>query len=194
MIGRVLRVLFQVGAHGWGWCYKQFLRIAFPLVTLGDKTILVPGCRLFAADGGRLHLGAGTAVNGFAQLLAKSGRIVIGDHCFIGTGSIIVAVDEISIGHNVLIAEYVTIRDQDHDFESRLPTALAGLRSSPIRVGDNVWIGAKATITRGVTIGDNSVIGANAVVTRDVPSNAVVGGVPARVIRFRQTLDGAAAE
>ena len=58
------------------------------------------------------------------------------------------------------------------------------MRVAAIRIGDNVWIGAKATITRGVTIGDNAVVGANAVVTRDVPENAVVGGVPAKVIRF----------
>jgi acetyltransferase-like isoleucine patch superfamily enzyme len=52
-------------------------------------------------------------------------------------------------------------------------------------VGNNVWIGYGACILRGVTVGDNAVIGANSVVTRDVPANAVVGGVPARLIRMR---------
>jgi acetyltransferase-like isoleucine patch superfamily enzyme len=50
-------------------------------------------------------------------------------------------------------------------------------------VGNNVWVGAKATILQGVRIGDNAVIGANAVVTRDVPANTVAVGIPARVIR-----------
>jgi acetyltransferase-like isoleucine patch superfamily enzyme len=50
-------------------------------------------------------------------------------------------------------------------------------------IGNNVWIGAKATVTKGVTIGDNVVIGANSVVTRDIPPNSVAAGAPARVIR-----------
>jgi acetyltransferase-like isoleucine patch superfamily enzyme len=53
-------------------------------------------------------------------------------------------------------------------------------------VGNNVWIGYGACILRGVTVGDNAVIGTNAVVTRDVPANAVVAGVPARVLRMRE--------
>jgi acetyltransferase-like isoleucine patch superfamily enzyme len=55
-----------------------------------------------------------------------------------------------------------------------------------VRVGNNVWIGYGACILRGVTVGDNAVIGTNAVVTRDVPPNAVVAGVPARVLRMRE--------
>jgi acetyltransferase-like isoleucine patch superfamily enzyme len=55
-----------------------------------------------------------------------------------------------------------------------------------VRVGNNVWIGYGACILRGVTVGDNAVIGTNAVVTRDVPANAVVAGVPARVLRMRE--------
>ena len=54
-----------------------------------------------------------------------------------------------------------------------------------MRVGNNVWIGYGACILRGVTVGYNAVIGTNAVVTKDVPANAVVGGVPARLIRMR---------
>jgi acetyltransferase-like isoleucine patch superfamily enzyme len=53
-------------------------------------------------------------------------------------------------------------------------------------VGNNVWIGYGACILRGVTVGDNAVIGTNAVVTRDVPANAVVAGVPARLLRMRE--------
>ena len=52
-------------------------------------------------------------------------------------------------------------------------------------MGNNVWIGYGACILRGVTVGDNAIIGTSAVVTKDVPANAVVAGVPARVIRMR---------
>jgi acetyltransferase-like isoleucine patch superfamily enzyme len=56
-----------------------------------------------------------------------------------------------------------------------------------VRVGNNVWIGYGACILRGVTIGDNAIVGTSAVVTKDVPANAVVAGIPARVIRTRET-------
>ena len=59
----------------------------------------------------------------------------------------------------------------------------------PIKVGNNVWIGESARILSGVTIGDGAIIGANAVVTHDVPSGAVVGGVPAKVIKMMTLLD-----
>jgi acetyltransferase-like isoleucine patch superfamily enzyme len=53
-------------------------------------------------------------------------------------------------------------------------------------IGSNVWVGYGACFLRGVTVGDNAIVGTNSVVTRDVPANAVVGGVPAKVIRTRE--------
>ena len=67
------------------------------------------------------------------------------------------------------------------------PIRLQGIYKRDVRVGNNVWIGYGACILRGVTIGDNAIIGTSAVVTRDVPANAVVTGIPARVIRMRET-------
>ena len=55
-----------------------------------------------------------------------------------------------------------------------------------VEVGNNVWIGYGACVLRGVRVGDNSIVGTNSVVTRDVPANAVVAGIPARVIRMRE--------
>jgi acetyltransferase-like isoleucine patch superfamily enzyme len=65
------------------------------------------------------------------------------------------------------------------------PIRQQGIYMRETIVGSNVWIGYGACILRGVRVGDNSIIGTNAVVTRDVPANAVVGGVPAKVIRMR---------
>ena len=77
----------------------------------------------------------------------------------------------------------MSIRDQDHRFGHGLTTAKAGFTTAPILIGNNVWIGAKATVIKGVTIGDNVVVAANSVVTHDIPSNVVVAGVPARILR-----------
>ena len=96
------------------------------------------------------------------------------------------AFQHVSIGRECVIADRVMLIDFDHGMvEVDRPVRLQGIYKRDVRVGNNVWIGYGACILRGVTVGDNAVIGTNAVVTRDVPHNAVVGGVPARVIRMR---------
>jgi acetyltransferase-like isoleucine patch superfamily enzyme len=162
----------------------RYFAIAYPQVRFGAATFLGRRSWIQATDGGEIFVGDGVAVGDDCVMLAKGGRVALGKDGFVGRGCVIVSVSEICIGAKALIAEYVTIRDQDHEFEGDGVTANSGLRVSAVQIGDNVWIGAKATITRGVTIGDNAVVGANAVVTRDVPKDAVVGGVPAKVIRF----------
>lgn len=77
------------------------------------------------------------------------------------------------IGHNVVLATL----NHGKSLKTRSSTYPA-----PIVIGKNVWIGANATITPGVTIGDHAIVGAGAVVTKDVPKNCVVGGVPARIL------------
>ena len=152
--------------------------VAWPArMTIGRRV------RISATGGGRIAIGENLGVADFASIVAKRGSIAIGCGGHIGIGAVIVCREAISIGDDVLIGEYVTIRDQDHVHGRGLITAQAGFATAPIVIGDNVWIGAKATITRGVTIGSNCVIGANAVVTGDIPPNAVALGVPARVRR-----------
>ena len=100
--------------------------------------------------------------------------------CFVGPGV------KLEIGRECVIADRVMLIDFDHGMvEVERPIRLQGIYKRDVRVGNNVWIGYGACILRGVTVGDNAVIGTNAVVTDDVPANAVVGGVPARVIRMR---------
>lgn len=118
--------------------------------------------------------------------MACDAAISIAHDSYVGFGSIIVARQSITIGAHALIAEYVTIRDQDHDYGGEGPLSESGFVTAPVVVGDNVWVGAKATITKGVTIGASAVIGANSVVTSDIPANSVAVGNPARVIRTAQ--------
>lgn len=185
-IGRLFRAI-PVLREQIGCILKRcFLAIAYPDVRLGENVTLSVSSKVQATDGGVMQIGDGVSIGPHALVLCKGGSLTIGARGFLGRGCVVVALASIEIGADALIAEYVTIRDQDHDFEGKGSTAGSGMRVSPIKIGDNVWIGAKATITRGIVIGDNAVIGANAVVTRDVPANAVVGGVPARPIRLRQ--------
>ena len=121
-----------------------------------------PGFNMFPpfyTDFGRnLHFGKNLFVNACCHFQDQGG-IFIGNH--------------VLIGHNTVFA---TI-DHDLDPASRMN------HYAPIHVGNNVWIGANAVITKGVTIGDNSVVAAGAVITKDVPANVIVGGVPGKVIR-----------
>ena len=106
-------------------------------------------------------------------------RLTIGANSYINQGSTISASQLIEIGERCLIGEFVAIHDSN--FHPLQPGEL--IRTAPIRIGHNVWIGHRATILAGVTIGDHAVIGAGAIVTRVVPPRTVVGGVPAKVIR-----------
>ena len=85
------------------------------------------------------------------------------------------------MGDGCLIGHQVVIATLNHDLKA---SARASMIPAAVKLGKNVWVGAHATILPGVTVGDNAVIAAGAVVTRDVPENAVVAGVPAKVIRF----------
>ena len=86
----------------------------------------------------------------------------------------------IEIGDGVLIGHNVTLATLNHD---ERPQFRQYIYPKTIKIGDNVWIGSNATILQGVTIGNGAIIGANAVVTKDVPENAIVAGIPAKIIR-----------
>ena len=89
-----------------------------------------------------------------------------------------------------MIADGVTIRDTDHNYlDTKIDMINQGFSTSPVIIKDNVWIGFGAVITKGVTINSGAIVGANAVVTKDVPENAIVAGVPAKIIKYRNEKD-----
>ena len=135
------------------------------VVTMGRWSWLGHGCKIRAHEG---HVSIG----------AKS---VLGQECTIS------AFQRISIGRECIIADRVMMIDFDHGMvEVERPIRLQGIYKRDVRVGHNVWIGYGACVLRGVTVGDNCIVGTNSVLTKAVPENAVVAGVPARVIRMRE--------
>ena len=107
-------------------------------------------------------------------------NITVGNNVFINAGCKFQDQGGIYIGDDAFIGHNVVIATLDHDLD---PDRRYLLYPAPVHIGNKVWIGAGAIITKGVTIGDNSVIVAGAVVTHDIPSNVVAAGVPARVLR-----------
>lgn len=107
-------------------------------------------------------------------------NITIGKNVFINADCKFQDQGGIFIDDGALIGHGVVLATLNHDM---MPEKRQMLHPAPIHIGKNVWIGANATITQGVTIGDNSVIAAGAVVTKDIPADVVAGGVPARVLK-----------
>jgi maltose O-acetyltransferase len=109
-------------------------------------------------------------------------NIFIGDYCFINYECAILDAREVEIGDHAFIAPGVHLYTVHHPTD---PTErLAGVElSTPIRIGNNVWIGGRSVICPGVTIGDNATIGAGSIVVKDIPANVVAVGNPCRVIR-----------
>jgi acetyltransferase-like isoleucine patch superfamily enzyme len=120
------------------------------------------------------------------KIRAHEGEVRIGAKTVLGQECTISAFQHVSIGRECIVADRVMLIDFDHGVvEVERPIRLQGIYKRDVRVGHNVWLGYGACILRGVTVGDNAIVGTNAVVPSDVPANAVVGGVPARVIRMR---------
>lgn len=112
----------------------------------------------------------------------------IGQNCAFGAYNHITCANKLIIGDYCLTGKWVTITDNSHgetDYDSLcMPPGKRPVTSKgPVIIGNNVWIGDKATILPGVTIGDGVVVAANAVVTKDVPAYSVVGGNPARILK-----------
>jgi acetyltransferase-like isoleucine patch superfamily enzyme len=134
-----------------------------------------------------LRIGRWSWVGHDSKIRVHEGEVSIGAKTVMGQECTISAYQHVSIGRECIIADRVMLIDFDHGVvEVERPIRLQGIYKRDVRVGSNVWMGYGACVLRGVSVGHNSIVGTNAVVTKDVPENAVVGGVPAKVLRVRE--------
>ena len=203
----LLELLRRRGFEAWrGLFVRVRLAESHGLVFAGSRIVVRHGRHIRA--GAQLILGDGVMLDGFGERGIRLGRNVtiargavlvctgvvarpgagitvgdrtgIGDHCFIsGQGGV-------EIGSDVLFGPAVRVFSENHRFDQLdLPIRLQGEERAPVKIHDDCWIGAGATIVGGVTLGRGTVVGAGAVVTEDTPPGSVVAGVPARVVRKR---------
>jgi acetyltransferase-like isoleucine patch superfamily enzyme len=171
---------------------RLLLRLGWWKLRLGRRlrlegvAFIGPGCSLEVRRGAVLELGRWSWLGHGCKVRCHEGFVSIGAKSVLGQECTISAYQHVSIGRECVIADRVMLIDFDHGMvEVERPIRLQGIYKRDVRVGNNVWIGYGACILRGITVGDNAVIGTSAVVTKPVPENAVVAGVPARVIRMR---------
>jgi acetyltransferase-like isoleucine patch superfamily enzyme len=168
-------------------CYTLVMRSQFAAWGAGSR--LGRGAKLVEPQ--LIHVDGGVVFGEQAWLNAKDDRrdgmptLRIGDGTSIGRFAQINAWRSVTIGRDVLIADRVFISDADHKYaDSETPICLQGdAFLGAVTLCDGCWIGLGAVILPGVTIGRNAVVAANAVVTNNVPDRAVVGGIPAKVIK-----------
>lgn len=140
---------------------KIFNNTTFSQVEFEGTAVIEPYCRLIGAP--QIRIGNNFYMN--------SGCHVLGD---------------VTFGDDVMLGPKVIIWSRDHGMKPGIPMRSQPHTSRPIRVGNDVWIGAGAILLKGVTVEDGAVIAAGAVVTKSVPKGAIVAGNPAKIIRYRE--------
>jgi acetyltransferase-like isoleucine patch superfamily enzyme len=132
--------------------------------------------------------GAGSTFDPTTSRISGHGNFYLGRDVFIGPYAVMSADGvSVTIGDDTVIGPQFCLMAGDHEFRSAGDPYRGSAAGSnrPIRIGRNVWIGARVTVLKGIVIGDAAVVGAGAVVTRDVPAYAIVAGNPATFIRWR---------
>lgn len=136
---------------------------------------------------GAIKFGRFVWIGDGSKIRCHEGEVEIGRKTVMGQECTISAYQRVRIGEQCVIADRAMFIDFDHGVvEVERPIRLQGIYKRDVEVGSNVWIGYGACVLRGVRVGDNAIVGTNSVVTKDVPANAVVAGIPARVIRMRE--------
>ncbi|MBK6741977.1 MAG: acyltransferase [Hydrogenophilales bacterium] len=168
----------------WTLFYYTFSRLFF--VGLGH------GCRFegwveFPLRGGKVMLGDRVYVCRRTTWTVLDGATLsLGSGVFIGPGIVMSAHRAIRVGNDSLLAEYVSIYDNEHIWSDiHKPIAEQGYATSPCSIGNGCWIGSGSKILMGGSLGDNCILGAGAVLKKPLPAGVVAVGVPAMVIRFR---------
>ncbi len=171
----------------WRYLWRRLLTRAGWRWRSDGPFFLGRGLELKIEPRGEVRFGRFAWIGDGTKIRCHEGVVEIGAKTVMGQECTISAYQRVRIGDECVIADRAMFIDFDHGMvETERPIRSQGIYKRDVEVGNNVWIGYGACILRGVSVGDNSVIGTNAVVTKDVPANAVVGGIPARIIRMRE--------
>lgn len=138
----------------------------------------------------KIIIGNNVALSGW--LISDGGKIIVGDNTTINKNTIIRSMGLVKIGKYCDIASDCAIQDHNSrssDYKERRNFAQSGkfneeVLNSPVIIGDDVWIGRRVVILKGVNVGDRAILATNAVVTKNVPSSSVAAGNPAKIVKY----------
>jgi len=190
---RVSALRLRAQSTWWMWRLRNLEAASLRGLSLGNdnwlgRPVTTGGGHGRLIVGSRNYLGATTApcVGDGALMFqprAESSLVEIGDGNWISNNVVALANERISIGNGCQIGDLVCIYDCDfHEVDPQTRIRSPGV-TSPVRVGNNVWLGSRVMVLKGVTIGDNSVVAAMSVVVHSIPPDSIAAGVPARVLR-----------
>lgn len=138
--------------------------------------------------GAKFTIGAWVWIGQGCAFRSHEGSLAIGRKTTFGGRNTINCYKQVEIKEECLFADSIYIVDFDHWYVDPFKSVRSqGIRKDSVVMGPNVWVGEKATILRGVRIGEGAVVGSMSLVNHDVPPYAVVGGIPARVIKYRRS-------
>ncbi len=162
---------------------RWYVRLLAPLYQhRGKHSVIHRSVRMDTPPYRQFCLGDYSVVESFACITNAVGDVMIGDHTRIGLHNTIIG--PVTIGSHVNLAQGITVTALNHNFEdAEKRIDEQGVSTTPVTIGDDVWIGANAVILPGVHIGSHCVVAAGAVVTKDAPPHSLVAGVPAKVIK-----------
>ena len=145
----------------------HFSSFSGPLISL-----VSPHTEITMDRGSELRIGRNFKMRDGAKIRVRKGATcIIGNNSSVNSNNMIACHERIEIGDNVMLSPNVQIYDHDHDYRSPGGVKDGIFRTSPVKIGDNVWIGANTVILRGTEIGDNCVIGAGSIVNGRIEPN-----------------------
>ena len=134
----------------------------------------------------RLSVGPWCWIGSDNKLRAHEGRLRLGPKVVMGAANVVNAYLDVEIGTNAMLGDWIYVCDFDHNYDRvDVPIRKQGISKTPVRIGEDVWVGEKASILRGADIGAGSVIGSQTLVKDRIPPFSVVVGTPGRVIASR---------
>lgn len=161
-------------------------------ISLMGSATIEDGCFINALSkkgitiGNNFSLGKNSIIECTGVIRELGEELIIGENVGIAANAFIAMRGKLEIGDNTIFGPGVSIHAENHNFEDLAkPIRLQGATRKGIKIGKDCWIGSKVIILDGVTIGNHVVVAAGAVVNKDIPDYAVVGGVPAKIIKMR---------
>jgi acetyltransferase-like isoleucine patch superfamily enzyme len=148
----------------------------------GKRSLIRRRTRIDVLPFNRFEMGSDSTIEDFSTINNGVGDVFIGDRTRIGLGNVLIG--PVKVGNDIMFAQNVVLSGLNHSYEDiSIPISRQKVSTSPIVIEDEVWIGANATITAGVTVGKHSVVAGGSVVVKDVPPYSIVAGNPARILK-----------